>query len=175
MQFIRPEARSAIWRWREALAGAGLAGLGLYWILGPGALLAVIGWIALLAGLALGWVGTQKARFRSAGQGPGVVLVDEGEVTFMGPIEGGSLALADLERLTLDPTARPPHWVFSTKHRDVLHVPVNAEGSDQLFDAFATLPGLKTEKMLAELSAGGAYPIVIWERRSEPRPVHRLH
>ena len=30
MSFIRPEARAALWRWREVLAGAGVGALGIW-------------------------------------------------------------------------------------------------------------------------------------------------
>jgi len=165
MSFIRPEARATLHRWREALAGAGLGALGLYWALSVGGLLGWIGWLLLPAGAGIAVIGVQRARFRSSGHGPGVVLVDEGEITYMGPLSGGSVSVADLERLVLDPTARPAHWVLDQPGQPVLHIPVNAEGAADLFDVFATLPGLRTERMLAELNRDGSHPVVIWERR----------
>lgn len=171
MSFIRPEARAALARWREALAGAAVAALGLYWALGVGGLLGWIGWLLLPAGAGIAVIGVQRARFRRAGQGPGVVLVDEGEITYMGPLSGGSVSVSDLERLVLDPSARPAHWALEQPGQPVLHIPVNAEGATDLFDVFAALPGLRTERMLAELNRGGAHPVVIWERRPT-RPEH---
>lgn len=175
MSFFRPEARALIWRWREALAALGVAALGLYWVLGPGGLLGLVGWAmgALAVGLAV--IGLQRGRFRSGAGGPGVVVVDEGEITYLGPLTGGSVATPDLARLALDPTAKPPHWVLDQPGQAPLCIPVNATGADDLFDVFAALPGMKTERMLAELRSGGAHPVVIWERQSL-RPVsHRLH
>lgn len=175
MSFFRPEVRALIWRWREALAALGVAVLGLYWVLGPGGLLGLVGWAmgALAVGLAV--VGIQRGRFRGASGGPGVVLVDEGEITYLGPLTGGSVAAPDLERLALDPTAKPPHWVLEQPGRPSLFIPVNAEGADGLFDVFAALPGMRTERMLSELRSGRAHPVVIWERRSSRPPSHRLH
>jgi len=43
-------------------------------------------------------------------------------------------------------------------------IPVNAEGADALFDAFASLPGLKTERMLAQLRDAPKSTVLIWER-----------
>lgn len=175
MSFFRPEARALIWRWREALASLGVAALGLYWVLGPGGLLGLVGWAmgALAVGLAV--IGLQRGRFRSGAGGPGVVVVDEGEITYLGPLTGGSVATPDLARLALDPTAKPPHWILEQPGRPSLYIPVNAEGSDGLFDVFAALPGMRTERMLAELKSGSTRPVVIWERQSL-RPVsHRLH
>lgn len=175
MSFIRPEAKAGLARWREALAGAAVIALGLYWALSVGGFLGWIGWLLVPAGAGIAVIGVQRARFRIAGQGPGVVMVDEGEITYMGPLSGGSVSVPDLERLVLDPSARPAHWVLDQPGQPVLHIPVNAEGAGDLFDVFATLPGLRTERMLAELNRGGGHPVVIWERHSL-RPAHqRLH
>jgi hypothetical protein len=44
-----------------------------------------------------------------------------------------------------------------------------------LSDAFATLPGLRTERMLSEMNTSEDQAVVIWER-SPLRPAHvRLH
>lgn len=175
MSFIRPEARAEIWRWREVLAGAAIGLLGLSWIMGPGGLLGWIGWVVLMAGVALTLIGVQRARFRTGSGGPGVVLVDEGQITYYGPLTGGVIAADDLERLTLDPTARPAHWALEQPGQPPLHIPVNAEGADSLFDVFSTLPGLQTERMLAELNGRAVHPVVIWERHSLRPPELRLH
>lgn len=171
--FFRPEAKAALWRWREVLLGAALALLGLWWSLGPGGLLAVPGWALVLGGAALGFVGVQRGRFRGAGDGPGAVQVDEGQIAYFGPLTGGVVALNALERLTLDATLRPAHWRLEAPGQAPVMIPVNAAGSDALFDAFARLPGLRTERMLAELRAGKPHATVIWER-TPLRPAHAL-
>lgn len=43
-------------------------------------------------------------------------------------------------------------------------IPVDADGAEALFDAFAALPGLKTERMLATLRAESETAVLIWER-----------
>lgn len=175
MSFIRPELRAALWRWREVLIGGGLVGLGLWLWFGPGGLLGWAGGVIVLAGVAQGIVGVQKTRFRSEGCGPGVVQVDEGQITYFGPLGGGAVSLADLNSLLLNPSGKPAHWVLEQPGVPALHIPINAEGSEALFDAFATLPGLRTERMLAELHADSAHPVVIWSRGAI-RPAHqRLH
>ena len=60
MSFIRPEARAALWRAREALAGLAIGLLGLSWALGPGGLLGWLGWGLILAGVALIVIGLQR-------------------------------------------------------------------------------------------------------------------
>ena len=56
-------------------------------------------------------------------------------------------------------------------------IPIDADGADALFDAFASLPGLKTERMLAQLHDAPTTPVVIWERAgadlSQMRPLGR--
>jgi hypothetical protein len=166
MPFFRPEATAHINRWREALLGGGLFGLGLWWVLGPGRLLTLPAVALMVAGAALIWIGVQRARFRSAGDGPGAVDVDEGQIVYFGPLTGGAVALREISRLTLDRSQHPAHWRLDQPGLDPVMIPVNAAGAEMLFDAFATLPGLKTERMLAALQSGSRHPIVIWQRDS---------
>ena len=166
---IRPELRDAMIRHREGLAGLALIALGLWWASGTG-LLPWIGWLVTLVGGAIAYTGLQRARFRRVEDGPGVVKVTEGRVAYMGPLDGGTVDLADLDTLTLDPASRPPVWRLATPEAE-LAVPVSALGSDTLFDAFARLPGLDTGRMLAELERGER-EVVVWSRPRERRLLH---
>jgi hypothetical protein len=167
---IRPEAKAHLWRWREVIAGGGTALLGLWWVAGAGGVLLLPGAVLSVGGAAMVWIGLQRARFRAEGQGPGSVDVDEGEITYFGPLTGGSVALRDLAGITLDPTSHPPHWRLRQAGRPELAIPVNAAGADLLFDAFATLPGFRMERALQALKAAREHPIVIW-RSDVPIPV----
>ena len=169
MSFIRPAARASLWRWREALAGAGALALGLWWLLGTTGLMPFVGGALALAGAALGLAGLQRARFRAGAGGPGVVRVDEGQIAYFGPLTGGVVALSEITALGLDPTGRPAHWVLSQPGQPDLHIPLNSEGAEALFDAFAALPGLRTEQMLAAMRARGGGPVTLW-RRAGPAP-----
>ena len=171
---IRPELIDLAKRWREALAGAALVVLGLWWAGGYG-IMAFLGGATAALGAALVWLSVQRARFRrGVGEGPGVVTVDERRVTYMGPLDGGTVALGDLRRLDLDPTAHPdPVWVL-TSSEGALRVPVTALGADALLDLFAALPGLRTGRMLAELEGGGEAVVAIWERPEEAAARRRL-
>ncbi|GHG84604.1 hypothetical protein [Pseudodonghicola xiamenensis] len=175
MSFIRPEVKAGLHRWREALIGVGVVLLGLYWALGVGGFLGWIGWLLLPAGAGIAVIGLQRARFRAEGRGPGVVMITEGEITYMGPLSGGSVSVQDLERLVLDPVSSPTLWVLEQPGLPVLHIPVNAEGAGDLFDVFNALPGLKTERMLAELNGKSRHPVVIWERHPSRPAYQRLH
>jgi hypothetical protein len=164
MTFFRPEAKAAVWRWREVLFGVLVIVLGVWFVTGPGFLLAVPGYALVAAGGALMWIGVQRGRFRGKGDGAGAVQVDEGQVSYFGPLTGGSVALRELQSLTLDGTLFPPHWRLNQEGSPALLIPVNAAGSEALFDAFATLPGLKTERMLSTLKANPHQAVVIWQR-----------
>ncbi|MEL7131328.1 MAG: hypothetical protein AAGK77_02845 [Pseudomonadota bacterium] len=162
--FFRPEAKATLWRWREVLAGLALATLSLWWLAQARALLGYVAPVMLVGAGALIIVGVQRGRFRGAGGGLGTVQVIEGEVIYFGPLSGGSVALREVQRLTLDGGHKPPHWRLDQPERPTLMIPVDADGADALFDAFATLPGLKTERMLTRLRAPTEAPALIWER-----------
>ena len=175
MSFIRPEAKLALWRWREVLIAAAVLLVGLSWVSGPGGILGWLGWVLIAASMALAVVGVQRTRFRTGAGGPGLVTIDEGQITYLGPLTGGIVAAREIERIALDPTSSPAHWVLDQPGQPTLHIPVNAEGAEALFDVFSALPGLKTEQMLSELNGGATHPVVIWER-TPSRPAHlRLH
>lgn len=171
MSFLRPEATATLMRWREALVGAAVAGVGLWWVLGPGLLLTIPGAALVIAGLGLLWIGVQRGRFRADGAGLGQVQIDEGQITYFGPLTGGSVALREMVRLTLHKHMRPDHWELDQPGQAPVLIPVNALGADGLFDAFSTLPGLRTERMLHALQERGGQAVVIWEKHAS-RPAH---
>ncbi|WP_299352560.1 hypothetical protein [uncultured Shimia sp.] len=169
MNFIRPEARAVLWRWREVLISLPVLALGMAWATGFG-LLKWVGMVVVIAGLALALAGWQRARFRGRQGGPGVVQVDERQITYFGPLDGGAVAIDELSGVSLDSRSAPPVWVLRQPGQPELHIPVNAAGTDALFDAFAALPGIRTEHMLAQLSKKPDHPVVIWTK-----PAARLH
>lgn len=164
-----------IWRWREVLLGIAVGFCGFWLVIGPGFLLAVPGYALLVVGVALIWLGVQRARFRDAGGGIGAVQVDEGQVSYFGPLTGGTVDLRDVRSLTLDGTLFPAHWRICQEGGAVLLIPVNAAGAEALFDAFATLPGLKTERMLSTLRSDPHQAVVIWQRGPLRPPGTLLH
>lgn len=172
--FIRPELRQLFWRWREVLAGACLFAVGVLAGVGPGGLLGTVGWVVAAVGAGLVLTGYQRARFRSRPTGgPGAVDVDEGQVVYFGPLTGGAMSLDDMTELALIRSRQSPHWRLSARG-ETLHIPIDAEGSDALFDAFTTLPGLKMQRMLAALEDAADHDTVIWSRDSR-NPVPKLH
>ncbi|MFW2543046.1 hypothetical protein ACN2XU_10415 [Primorskyibacter sp. 2E107] len=173
---IRREAAETLVRFREPLIGAGVLALGLYWaFFTGGGLLHWIGYAVGLIGLALIVSGLQRVRFRRGDGGPGIVQVVEGRITYFGPLSGGVVDIEALKALTLVREAKPPHWRLEQLGQPPLLIPVNAEGAEALFDAFAHLPGIRTEYMLRELERGEADAVVIWRAVTVRDPAFRLH
>ncbi|WP_136636966.1 hypothetical protein [Pseudooceanicola onchidii] len=170
---IRPELRAWIARWHEALIGLGVMALGLYWALTSWGLLAWLGWGLAALGPVMAFAGVQRGRFRTGSGGPGVVTVDEGQVAYFGPLTGGAVALSELTRLSLDGESAPPCWVLDQPGQPALQVPLNAEGADALFDVFAALPGIKTDRMLEEMRRSDMpRRVVIWEKSRDRMRLH---
>ncbi|QOL82907.1 hypothetical protein [Pseudooceanicola spongiae] len=169
MILIRPEARRAVARWREALFGLAVTGVGVWWMLISYGLVFWISGVISLAGLAMVAAGVQQGRFRTMAGGPGVVRIDEGQIGYFGPFTGGAVALSEISRLTLDPNVTPPSWRLSQIGQPDLLIPLNAEGADALFDVFAALPGISTSKLVSEVqravSGQKSAPVIIWQRR----------
>lgn len=176
MSFLRPEARRALLRWREALAGVGLICLGAYWSVGIAhGLLVWIGAMLLMAGIAVFLAGVQRGRARTGGGGPGVVQIVERQIGYFGPVTGGVVDLDTVTMLRLDPTTHPRQWILTQDNGPALHIPVTAEGADLLFDVFASLPGLSPGRMTTALTQDGAVPVTLWQRPGATAPIARLH
>ena len=169
MSFIRPELKAAIWRWRESLIGLGVAAFGLWASVAAFGLAQQIGMAFVVAGAVLTFAGLQRARFRVGSGGPGLVQVDEGQVTYFGPHDGGTVAIRQLSRIELDPKAKPTaQWLLTEAGQPPLAIPTTAAGAEALFDVFAALDGIKTERMLAELKRAPDQRVVIWQAGTTP-------
>ncbi len=175
MSFIRPDAQAALWRWREVLVGAAGLTLAGAWALGSFGIFRWLAFALCAAALLLIAAGIQRGRFRGAGGGSGVVQVDERQITYFGPLSGGSISLSEIGAISLDHSSSPAHWLLVPLQGDALRIPVNAQGADTLFDAFAGLNGLKTERMLRALKEGETGQIVIWRRPDVQARAAQLH
>jgi hypothetical protein len=176
----RPEIRAALWRGREVLAGLALVLLALWLSLGS---FGITRWVAGamgLLGFAVAWTGLQRMRFARGGGGPGVVTVDERQLSYWGPLTGGVVDLDNLLRLDLDPSGQPAHWVLTPIKGEALAVPVTAQGAEALLDLFTALPGLKVEALIAALGRTNGPPVTLWALPNvvafpPPRRGGRLH
>lgn len=172
MSFIRPEVKNKIWRWREAMFGLFLACCGMFWAVSQQGVLAAVGTSLSIVGALIIFAGIQRTRFRVGRGGPGVVQVVERQVTYYGPLNGGSVSIDALESVELEPRAKPAaEWILTESGGgQPLHIPTNAENADLLFDVFAALDGIRTENMLAQLQANPDKRVPIWSDRQR-----RLH
>lgn len=148
---IRPEAQAALWRWREVALGVGVMGGGLWLMRLGGYLLLPLGAGVGLAGLALALLAWRRLRFASRGDAPGVVQVDEGQVSYMGPQVGGFVSLRDLLELRLISIRGRRMWRLKQTDGQALLIPVEAAGAEALFDAFSALPGMSSADLITAL------------------------
>lgn len=171
MSFVRPKAQAALIRWRSVLIWVAVTALGLWWAFFSYGTLVWIGGAVALAGAAMAVAAVQRMRFDRHTDGPGVVRVDEGAIAYFGPLTGGVVARSEMTALVLDRTGRPAHWALSQPGQPDVMIPLGAEGADALFDAFAALPGMRTERMLAEMRRDTPGHVVIWHRAGHA-PAH---
>ena len=168
-EFLRPEIRQFLVRWREVLLAAAVGLLGIWWVLTG---LGINFWLGILIiAVAGGWgyAATQRVRFAQGGDGPGVVQVRERRLGYFGPLDGGVMDIADMNRLELDPATYPaPSWILTGMGGQRVAIPINAAGSDELFDVFAALPGIETAVVLDVLSHTPDARVTIW---SKTRPL----
>ena len=148
---IRPELRATLYRWREAIYAGWMVLLGL-WLVRLGGLILIPAGLALVA-LGLGWAiaAWRRMRFAQETQAPGLIEVDEGQVGYLGPTFGGYISLPDLVELRLMTLNGRRLWRLRQVDGQALLIPVDAAGSERLFDAFAVLPGIDMSAVVAAL------------------------
>ncbi|MBD1204026.1 MAG: hypothetical protein H9533_07805 [Rhodobacteraceae bacterium] len=174
MAVIRAELRIALWRGREVIAAVAVVAFGLWSASQGGYVLVPFGLLVAAFGAGLGVQAWRRLRFAQGGEAPGVVEVDEGQISYMGPALGGFVAVPDLVELRLVALRGQRLWRLRQADGQVLLVPVEAAGAEALFDVFATLPGMDMAALLAALApagpaggtglAAGEVAQVIWRR-----------
>lgn len=170
MSFVAPGAARLIARWAETAAWAA-AGLGAaLWALGalhdP-----AWRWGLAAAALALGfWFARAAALSALAARDearPGVVVIDERRIVYLGPETGGVASLNELAAIEVRPGRDGPDWALHgpPEAPGVVLIPAGAEGAAGLPDAFAALPGFAPGRALAALADPGPAGRVVWRRR----------
>lgn len=163
MSFLRPEALFALSRWREMLIGATIGGLGLWWATHETGAYFAAGLVVSTIGAALMFTGFRHAMFRQDGEAPGIVEVTEGRITYMGPVMGGSVALAELREITFRRTpAGEAFWRFSAVDGQPLIIPAGAQGVEQLLDACTALPRFDTKALVRAVQSRTPASLTIW-------------
>lgn len=175
MSFIRPEVQERLIRAREVILGGIVAAVGGWLIWLGGYLLAPIGFAVLALGLGWTLLAWRRLRFRRQGDAPGVVEVNEGQIAYFGPRLGGAVGIPDLAEIRILSLRGRRVWRLRQGDGQTILIPVEAAGTEQLFDAFAALPGMDTAALVAALAPQGqasgnvvaldGMERLIWQRR----------
>lgn len=162
---IRPELRDGFAKWRDVLIGLAVAVLGAWWATTTFGIFAYVGYAVIALGVVLMIGGWQRMRFQTEGQGPGVVQIVERRLSYFGPLTGGTIDMDDAVRLELIRSGTPAHWRVSGAEGQV-DIPVNAKGSDVLFDVFASLPEIDMGAVVGAVQDSATTDQVLWQRKS---------
>ena len=155
---IRPEVTALAQRYREMIAAAIPAVLGLWLVRLGGLLLAPIGTVMIALSVARAVMAWRRIRFAQPTEAPGVVEVDEAQIGYLGPTSGGFVSIVELVELRLLTLRGRRLWRLKQADGQALLIPVDAAGAERLFDAFASLPGMDSGALVAALTPDRATP-----------------
>ena len=155
---IRPEVTALAQRYREMIAAAIPAVLGLWLVRLGGLLLAPIGTVMIALSVAWAVMAWRRIRFAQPTEAPGVVEVDEAQIGYLGPTSGGFVSIVELVELRLLTLRGRRLWRLKQADGQALLIPVDAAGAERLFDAFASLPGMDSGALVAALTPDRAAP-----------------
>ena len=172
---IRPEVKEALWRWRELILGIIIMALGANWYITSFGLLKFAGAVTILFGAITIFVGQQRGRFRVNGLAPGIVSLIEGQISYLGTKNRGTVAIADITGVSLITHEEMRSWRLDQNAQASLIIPVTAKGGELLFDAFTELKGLNLENMVRQISRANKHSAVIWRRDDYGRNDQYLH
>jgi hypothetical protein len=162
---IRPEAAATILRWREAILGVTGILLGAGMMATSTGLPALLGLALALIGVVLAVTGLRHARFDVSDEiAPGVVEVVEGQITYLSPITGGSVALDDLVEVVFRRTAMGEAFWRLVSTESTLYIPEGARGAEQLLDALSPLPGFDGGRMIRAVRSRRETTVKVWSR-----------
>lgn len=165
---MNPQALAALRRHRETIGAGLVVALGLWTSAQGGLILIPLGLLIAALGAALTLAAWRRARFAQPGGAPGMVEIDEGQVGYLAPDLGGFLSLQDLTEIRILTIRGARVWRLKQADGQALLIPVEAQGAERLFDAFAHLPGLETGALVRALEAPAAENLaearVIWRR-----------
>lgn len=171
---IRSDISTALHRWREVIAAAAL-GLGGLYVASLGGLFFIpLGLAIAAAATALALQALRRLRFARDPAAPGLIEVDEAQIAYLSPLGGGYISLRELSEIRLVTRRGHRYWHLRQTDGDSLPIPVDAAGSEALFDAFSTLPGIDTGALVTALTpastSGSSQPAldglsrIIWQR-----------
>lgn len=174
MSFIRPEVAEALKRWKDVVVGASIGLFGLWLATQTYGIRSQFGAALILVAVALIYSGLQRARRPKGSGGPGVVEVDERQITYFGPEDGGAVSIDALSHIDVVASGEGDRasdflWVFHQPDAPPLYVPGNAEGAQDIFDALAALPDVDFEGVIAVSKSRRAAQRRIWAKDRDHR------
>lgn len=177
MSLLRPEARDWLSARREVIAAALLLALGLWCASLGGYLLLPLGLAIAALGAGWGWAAERRRRFVQPGDAPGIIEVVEGRISYFAPVMGGSVSLSDLSEIRFLRLRGRSVWRLKQSDGQALLIPAESPGGAALFDAFASLPDIDLDAVIAALEpppvqGGNIVPLagetrVVWRRSGQ--------
>ena len=173
MSFLRPAALGVVRQLAEPLVWAFVTLWSAHqaWQASGSAvwLSVVFGAVTLvcLAGLA---VALQRYVLGMRSGGTGMVMIEEGRITYLGPFGGAAVAIDLLVSIGIehgDPVGGAL-WRLQDNDGRSLLIPVGAPGAEKLTDTFAQLGGFNQLGVIRALSARAPGYAVIWRRQEAP-------
>ena len=176
MSFFRKDAVAVLARWQGSILATAVALVSVSAAAGgirTGDMVqAGIGGLVALGSVMAGFAMFQRARLRQHGEHFGEVEVDEGEIRVFGPEGQAILSLDMLERVEVRSSeGLGVCWVLHGANSGFLPIiiPVSARGSEALFDALSSLPGIDLSKLVEMSVSPPARTVSIWKRNRSNR------
>jgi len=187
MSFIRPEAQVIVARWRDVIIGGVMMACALVIGAGAAGLVWIMAALLFLLGAGLAVTGWQRARIASrggAGVAPGLVELDERQLSYLAGEGGAIVVLSEVNRIEIE-IAPPPEgaaagdmiWVFRRMGHPPARIPADALGADRLIDALAGFSGASYENVIrasrSPAPEQGKAHFLIWQRPLPTAPLVR--
>jgi hypothetical protein len=164
---IRPEILIILRRWQEVILAACLGLFGLWLIVLGGYILMPIGAALVILALSMTILALRRLRFARPSTAIGIVEVDEAQIAYFGPTEGGFISIQEMVELRLLRLNGQQMWRLQQSDGQSLLIPIDATGAEGLFDAFAALPQMNTARLVQELSDTHSDIKTIWRKSTK--------
>lgn len=168
---IRPEVTALMRRYLEAIIGTLAALFGFYLLTRSFILWQGIGLLLIVVGCVIAVTSIRRLSLRSDSVGPGVVEVNERQISYFAPSLGGTISINQLVRISLVSAkggawSDEMQWLLEGEDGATLSIPNAATGTEKLYDAFSALPGVDYSAIKRALTGKPYDACVIW---SKPR------
>ena len=159
---IRADVWAMVLRGQEVILATLLAMFGLWLMILGGYILLPIGGAITALAASMAVLALRRLRFSRQRGAIGIIEVDEAQIGYFGPTEGGFISLQDMVELRLLRVGGVDMWRLKQSDGQTLLIPVAATGAERLFDAFAALPDMRTADLVQPLA--DADMRMIWRR-----------